>query len=715
MIPRSGRATRLGPVALVAAVCLLATGLAWRISVAVGRNQDLSRFQSRVTRAASRLRASLDQPLALLRGAQGLFAASQHVSADEWHGFVSRVYDGGTPGLQALAFIESDSSDVEVRSARLSFIEPSALSARIGQDLAGLPGLRAALWRARGANSRCVSQVNDDIFLPPEIRELAVVAPVGGPGARQSGWVAAILRADELLGEALRPVASGLYIEVFDGASQGGRPLGALGAPPGDHDGFDESATIVLPGRLWTLRVRTRPEFLMDGDERIPYEVAGGGLLATVIVTGIVGWVTRGRAAAVVLSGRLREKEAETQRALEAAEAASVAKGRFLTMVSHELRTPMAAILGHAELLTDQTLSPAERSESARTIRRNGEHLLRMINDILDLSKIEAGSMEAERLPCSPVRVVEDVVSLLRVRARPKGLELNAAYAFPLPRAVRTDPVRLRQVLMNIVGNAVKFTRAGRIDVGVRRRGDELAIEVRDTGIGISPEQMGRLFKPFAQADSSTTRRFGGTGLGLAISDRLARVLGGRLAVRSVPGEGSVFTLTIPCDDAGDGQISTVDEALREPDPAEHALDDSELHLSGRVLLAEDGVDNQRLLTFWLTRAGAQVDLARDGREAVEKVCLALNQARDARHYDLILMDMQMPELDGVGATLKIRGHGFRGPIVALTAQSDADERERMLGAGCDDFLAKPVPRERLLRTCKAWILRAEGEPHLAA
>jgi CheY-like chemotaxis protein len=313
------------------------------------------------------------------------------------------------------------------------------------------------------------------------------------------------------------------------------------------------------------------------------------------------------------------------------------------------------------------------------------------------------------------VRVVEDVVSLLRVRARPKGLELNAAYAFPLPRTVRTDPVRLRQVLLNIVGNAVKFTSAGRVDVAVRRAGAELVIEVRDTGIGISAQQMERLFKPFAQADSSTTRRFGGTGLGLAISDRLSQVLGGRLAVRSTPGEGSTFTLTIPCEDAGEGAITSMDEALRDADPAEPITDDSELHLSGRILLAEDGVDNQRLLTFWLTRAGAKVDLARDGREAVEKVCLALNQARDARHYDLILMDMQMPELDGVGATLKIRGHGFRGPIVALTAQSAPDERERMLKAGCDDFLAKPVPREMLLRACKAWILRAEGEPHLAA
>jgi signal transduction histidine kinase len=461
--------------------------------------------------------------------------------------------------------------------------------------------------------------------------------------------------------------------------------------------------------------MRTTPAFFLDGDEHLPLAVAAGGCVTTLIVAAVVMRVTRGRAAAIFLSAALRDKESEAQRALQDAEAAARAKDRFLTTVSHELRTPMTAILGHAELLTDPGLSAPQRAESARTIRRNGEHLLRMINVFLDLSQIEAGSMDAERVPCSPVRLVEDAVALLRVRARPKGLELNASYDFPLPRAIQTDPVRLRQILLNIVGNAVKFTPKGRVDVRVCRRGARLVFEVRDTGIGITAEQMPRLFRPFSQADSSTTRRFGGTGLGLAISDRLASILGGELSVASTPGHGSTFTLTLPCTGADALTVATLEEALAVPETPAHAPGDAELALPGRILLAEDCTDNQRLLTLWLTRAGAHVELARDGNQAVEMARRALEHTPDARRYDLILMDMQMPELDGVGATLRIRAHGYRGPIVALTAQSAPDERERMLRAGCDDFIAKPVPRERLLTTCKAWILRAEGQPHAAA
>jgi signal transduction histidine kinase len=719
---------RIGPVLLVLTVCLIGTVSAWWISARIDRNSDLSRFQTVVSRAALRIHSSMDQPLALLRGARGLFAARQNVTADEWHTFVHHLSDEHAPGLQGLAYIEPEGdgpADEPLTSARIRLIEPRSFVGEVGRDLAPLSGLNAAMRRARDEGSVQISQVAGGIFLPPEIREIVLVSPVYAATpldtqaqrrAALRGWVAAVLRTDTLLADALEPVEKDLLVEVFDGVRLDPvRDLYANGRPELAGSEFKAVAAVHVPGRTWTLRMRTMPSFFVDGDETMPAFMAAGGFLATAIVVGVVVWISRGRAAAVVLSAALTDKESEAQRARIAAETANASKGQFLTMVSHELRTPMAAILGHAELLLDQSLSAPEHAESARTIRRNGEHLLRIINDILDLSKIEAGSMDTERVPCSPVRLVEDVVSLLQVRARPKGLVLSTAYDFPLPRAVRTDPVRLRQVLLNIVGNAVKFTSAGRVEVRTRRDGENLVFEVHDTGIGITPEQLQRLFKPFSQADSSTTRRFGGTGLGLAISDKLTALLGGRLNVSSTPNHGSIFTLAMPCIDAGEGEAVGIEDALSDPEPPEPTYDLADLTLSGRILLAEDGVDNQRLLTFWLTRAGAQVELAHNGREAVERVARSLNQARDAPHFDLVLMDVQMPELDGHSATIRIREHGFHGPVIALTAQSGESERQRLLCAGCDDFLGKPITRERLLRTCKAWIWRSGPEAGLAA
>jgi len=404
-------------------------------------------------------------------------------------------------------------------------------------------------------------------------------------------------------------------------------------------------------------------------------------------------------AEAVQLNERLQEQTARANEMTAMAEMANAAKSEFLANMSHEIRTPMTAILGYADLLLDPNQTPQDRAECVQTIRRNGAHLLSLINDILDLSKVEAGKMSLERVACSPHHVVSEVASLMRRRAVDKGLKFDVAYVGPIPRIIQSDPTRLRQVLINLVGNAIKFTEKGHVRLVVRM--DEpidwdeplLRFDVTDTGIGIAPARQAELFKPFSQGDSSTTRRFGGTGLGLAISKRLVEMLGGQIEVRSTPGRGSTFTFTVQT-----GSLEGVDMVTDLQEVTASAGGTSTksepIRISGRILLAEDGPDNQRLLSFLLTKAGAEVEVADNGRIAVDKAWGALQAGRP---FDAILMDMQMPVLDGYQAVGELRERGYGGPIIALTAHAMESDCRKCLDAGCNDFATKPIDREKLL------------------
>ena len=401
----------------------------------------------------------------------------------------------------------------------------------------------------------------------------------------------------------------------------------------------------------------------------------------------------------------LEEQRVALEQFYELAESATRAKSEFLANMSHEIRTPLTAILGYAELVSDGCLRECsfgkqKMGEFVGTVVRNGEHLLELVNDILDLSRIEAGKLEIETSRCSLAEVVDDVMSLMSVRAEAKNLSLEAEYVGRVPKYIQSDPTRLRQILINLLGNAIKFTDSGSVHLAVRLIGSpkspsHLSFDVSDTGIGITEEQKPMLFEPFSQADSSTVREFGGTGLGLAISRQLARMLGGDITFTSTPGKGSAFCLTL-----GAGPLEGV-PLLEYPveenvDVEEEKLASPQARLDCRVLLAEDCPDNQRLISLILAKAGAEVTVAENGQIAYDQALAARDQGMP---FEVILMDMQMPVMDGLTTTRKLREKGYTGTIIALTANAMLGDDEKCREAGCDAYLSKPIDRARFLPT----------------
>jgi signal transduction histidine kinase/CheY-like chemotaxis protein/HPt (histidine-containing phosphotransfer) domain-containing protein len=401
-------------------------------------------------------------------------------------------------------------------------------------------------------------------------------------------------------------------------------------------------------------------------------------------------------------------QQARLKDAEERAIGANRAKSAFLANMSHEIRTPMTAILGFGDLLLDPSLPERDRAEHVRIIQRNGKHLLGLIDDVLDLSKIEADRLTLERVPTSPIRIIADVVSLFRVLALAKGICVRVVYETAVPATIQSDPTRLRQIVLNLVSNALKFTSWGGVTLTVRCEDADgaepkLMIAISDTGLGIPPDKLQAIFEPFSQADISTTRKYGGTGLGLTISTKLAKALGGYLGVESRLGVGSTFTLTVPC-----GSLAGV--AMLQDEQEGGSMDTSPgrkivAPLSGHVLLAEDGPDNQTLISAYLKRAGAAVTVAENGRIAVG---LALEARVAGNPFDLVLMDMQMPVLDGYGATRELRAAGYSLPIVALTAHAMTHDKEKCIEAGCTDYLTKPIDRDELAATLKKYLRATE-------
>ncbi len=710
---------------------------------------DSLRFQRIVERVASRVAEITRRYEYGLKGGRGLFAASEQVTPPEWqryvasHGlssefpgalgfgvvrrvkradlprFEEQIRAEGLPGFR----VQTAGSAPEVLP--ITYIEPLERNiGALGQDIALRPEeletATLAMLSGRPALTAPIRHLREDgqwgfmYFVPCYAKD----APIETEEQRRDaleGWIYAPIVMDRLLAGIATQLEYQVDFEIFDeswsgartplydwdGDLQGGAPVDALERREGRR--FVGRRTLEIGQRRWTVCVSSMPAFNANTQSWLAWVVLEGGVLASLLLGLFVRWQTTQRARAEALVARrtheLREKNRSLEAARARADAATRSKSEFLANMSHEIRSPMTAILGFAELLRDPLCSPQERTEYLRTIHSNGNHLLSLINDILDLSKIEAGQMTVETLPCSPVQIVDEVVDLLSQRARAKGIALEVQWPEAVPERIQTDPVRARQVLVNLLGNALKFTERG--EVRIESSFEELPGEgpywvcrVHDTGIGMDEQQLGQVFEPFTQADGSTTRRFGGSGLGLPISRKLCELLGGGLSAECVLGQGCTFVARLATGPLeGLRRVSATEQrARREPFAVREYP-----QLAGRVLLAEDGADNRALVQEQLERCGLECEVACNGGAAIEAVAAA---EREGRPFDLVLMDIHMPELDGCAATAELRRRGCTLPILALSANAMSGDRERCLAAGCDEYASKPIDGRALCETC---------------
>ncbi|MEM6750256.1 MAG: CHASE domain-containing protein [Planctomycetota bacterium] len=745
------------PAALALALCVAGTLFLQERACQTAEAAAEREFELNAAKAVERFESRLHGYGSLLSWGKSFFDSSNHVDRQEWSTFVSHgELSAHYPGVYGFAYIQRvwpEEIDAFLEEVHADGAPDFAVRGRYDSDR---PATEADVhyvikyhepasenrmaWGLDLASRSASKRFYDDAMLTgkPRLSDglrltqgggqhgLVMVAPIygkdepPGPEARRralTGWVGVPIGMRTFFRAEHVADFDRLALRVTEPVNVSGDPVLYVSQPDvfDQADLWERTHRVSVAGKDFVLALRpARPE-AFPVNTSAPLAVLISGLAVSLLTAVIVGSLThtrdRARRLAYGMSASLRESEARAVALAEHAQAASLAKSQFLANMSHEIRTPMTAILGYVDLLDpaaggELADDPDQLAVALGTVRRNAQHMLTLINDILDVSKIEAGRMSVERIATSPVAIVQEAVTLMRPKAQAKGVGLGIHYDTPVPAQIVSDPTRLRQILVNLLGNAVKFTSEGGVTLRIACDPTAclLRLRVEDTGIGMTPEQRDRIaeFEAFAQADDSMAREFGGTGLGLRISHALAEMLGGRLDVESEFGRGSAFTATVSTGDLQGVAMLDPEQAAR-PENAEDApvrAKTGEAPLAGlRVLLAEDGPDNQKLIGFHLRKAGAEVTLADNGRFAIDAVA-----ARPSGEgFDVVVMDMQMPEVDGYTATRRLRSAGFVTPILALTAHAMAGDRRKCLDAGCDDYYTKPIDRDALIEACLAW------------
>jgi len=737
-------------------------------------NRARGEFEHKSEILGQTIQRQIEADLDVQRSVQGLLSVTGGVSRKQFHDFLSvplwrhpeiqafgwlpcvagsdreawerAIRSEGIKGFQITQrdgrgrFVRAGARDEYVPICYAESVDPKP--GILGFDVSSDPVRAEALGQARDSGEAFATSPVKLIVDDARPMGLAIFVPIYRAGQahgsvaerRQNiaGYVNMIFKFDVLADISLGGLdREGIDFSILD-QSTPGAPRIVLGDQSG-ASGPGESATggaglvyvtsFQAAGHRWELRAVRSNEYLVAHPSWTAWLVLARGLLFTSLLGGFL-LVLTGRTARI--EEMVTERTGDLRRANEAAEAANEAKSAFLANMSHEIRTPLSAVIGYADQLKKCPFSlGAVSRDSARgkldatvcieTIDRNARHLLELIDDILDLSKIESHNMVVEKSPVDLPALVRDINQMMRPQAEAKGLKFRFTSVGRFPRVIQADRLRVRQVLLNLIGNAIKFTEAGGVEVRLTSSAGEanepaerieIRFEVSDTGIGMTAEQIEKLFRPFTQADVSTTRQFGGTGLGLTISRRLAEMMDGKITVRSELGVGSTFALALWAEAAADGQT-----LCEMPPTAEEGTEGSDgsgvVSLLGRVLLAEDGRDSQRLISAILTEAGAEVTTALNGKEAVR---LALSQV-----FDLILLDIQMPVLDGYAAAARIRAGNPGVPIIALSAHATAQDRAKSLESGCREYMTKPFEINAFLKMVAKYLCCSNAAGVLAS
>jgi signal transduction histidine kinase/ActR/RegA family two-component response regulator len=719
------------PVLVLALIALAAAAIAGAVLVdrSTSDYQD-KRFAYEAERVDRAITERMTAYAQVLRGGLGLFRASDEVTRSDWRRYVATLRLGRRyPGFKSLSWAPAvRGADLEefLRRVRAEPAPPGLASPDVLREYrlrtpVGTPAADAPpggelhspiLYVApfsvvnqrvlgvdmfRDAARRAVMQRSVVLREPVLSPRLTLSANVGdGPGfiaylavvrdGRVRGWLTAAFLMRDFMRGLLADDPSALEVEIRDGEGPGGGAL-LYSSAGGDADGNPRPLStganrqrtnrVAVPGRSWTVTHVARSSFVSGGARAAPWLVLLGGVLALAFLLFAVRVAVRWRVQAEVLEEQaigLREARAQ-------AESATEAKATFLATMSHEIRTPMNAVIGMTDVLLASEMD-ADQRDRATIIRRSAEHLLHVINDVLDFSRLEAGKVDLEDEPFAVRDCARSAIDLVGGDAKAGGVELLDIVDDAVPVWVRGDANRLRQVLLNLLSNAVKFTAEGgsvrlAVTADVADGTAAVTFSVRDTGIGMDPEQAGRLFEAFEQADATTRRRFGGTGLGLSIAQLIVRAMNGVIDVESAVGEGSTFRFTVPL-----VVVPGVTPAPVDPPVAVRIADDHPL----RVLVAEDSPVNQHVARHMLERLGYAPDVVGDG--------VAVLEALDRRDYDVVLLDVRMPRLDGEETAREIRrrrSEDRRPWLIAMTANVLAADRDSALAAGMDDFIPKPV------------------------